>query len=163
MTKSCLEHLQYFHIWSCSLQSKYKVFFCRIPCNQRYKHPQTTASILFWSALTSSLLMTPFSNINPHTYPGNALVAWMVALLSSYSSITHWVINDLSFDFEQTALIFLTVINWMWSPSNCCGIVDYFLIVPYHSFHLFWNNFWSNCQYWFYSIQLQVCHKWLTL
>ncbi len=90
-------------------------------------------------------------------------LAQIVALLSSYSSITHLKTNDLSFDFEQTALIFLIVINWMWSSSNWCGVVDFFLVVPHHPLHLFWNNFWSNHQYWFYSIQLQDCHKWSTL
>ncbi len=42
----------------------------------------------------------------------------------------------------------------------CCR---FFLVVPNHPFHYFWNNVWSNHQYWFCSIQLQVCHKWLTL
>ncbi len=35
--KDCLEHFHYFHVWSCSLPSKYKANFCRIPRNQRYK------------------------------------------------------------------------------------------------------------------------------
>ncbi len=42
----------------------------------------------------------------------------------------------------------------------CCR---FFLVVPHHPFHLFWNNLWSYCQYQLYSIQLQVCHKLLTL
>ncbi len=97
------------------------------------------------------------SSLNSFEY-----LAQMVALLSSYSFITHWITNDLSFDFEQTGLIFLIVINLMWSSSNCCVVV-YFSCCTNHLFHSFCNNFWSNCQYQFYSIQLQVCHKCLTL
>ncbi len=58
----------------------------------------------------------------------------MVALLSSYSSITHWIKNFLSFDLERTALIFLIVIKVMWSSSNCCGDVGIFFLL-YHITH----------------------------
>ncbi len=110
--------------------------------------------------ITNSLLA---SNSEVSSLNSFGCLTQMVALLSSCSFITHWMKNALSFEFVWTTLIFLIVINWMWSCSNCCGVVDFFLVVTHHPFHPFWNNFWSNGQYQFYSIQLQVCHKLLTL
>ncbi len=110
--------------------------------------------------ITDSLLA---SNSEVSSLNSFRCLAWMVALLSSYWFISHWIKNALSFEFVQATLILLIVINWMWSCSNCCGVVSFFLVVSHHPCHLFWNNFWSNCQYQFYSIQLQVCHKLLIL
>ncbi len=81
--------------------------------------------------ITNSLLA---SNLDVSSLNSFGCLAQMVALLSSYSSITHWITNDLPFDFEQTALIFLIFINWMWSSSNCCGVVDFFFLL-YHITH----------------------------
>jgi hypothetical protein len=46
-SKTFLEHLHYFHAWSCLLPSKYKRSFEIIPENQRCKNPQKTSTILF--------------------------------------------------------------------------------------------------------------------
>ncbi len=99
--------------------------------------------------ITNSLLASNSSVLSLNSF---WCLAWMVALFSSYTSITHWITNFFSFHFEQTALIFLIVIKSMWPSSNCCGVVDFFLFVPHHPFHLFWNNLWSNRQYLFHSI-----------
>jgi hypothetical protein len=45
--KVFLEHLHYFHTWSCLLAPKYKANLCRISGNQRCNNPQTTSTILF--------------------------------------------------------------------------------------------------------------------
>jgi hypothetical protein len=47
LSKTFLEHLHYFHTWSCLLPSKYKISFKRILKNQRCKTPQTSSTILF--------------------------------------------------------------------------------------------------------------------
>ncbi len=39
LSKTLLEHLHYFHTWSCLLPSKYKTSFLRIHKNQRCKNP----------------------------------------------------------------------------------------------------------------------------
>ncbi len=53
-----------------------------------------------------------------------------------------------SFNIPHCHQLNVILFKLLW----CCR---FFLVVPHHPFHLFWNNFWSYHQYWFYSIQLQ--------
>ncbi len=53
--------------------------------------------------ITNSLLASSNSYVSSLNSFG--CLAWMVALVSWYSSITHWIKNFLLFDFEQTALM----------------------------------------------------------
>ncbi len=121
MSKVCLKHLHYFHIWSCSLPSKYKANFCRIPCNQRYKMSQlqTTSRILFGVHWPHQLWCQCLSHIH-QMYRFYSVMRWMV----EGPPIYHW--NPCEWWWLQINLQiklgwekgYLLLCCWMMCPWN---------------------------------------------
>ncbi len=77
-SKVFLEHLHYFHTWSCLLPPKYKAIICRISKNLRCNSPQTTSRILFGVQCTHHCGWNQHRSCIHHMYWFYSAIWWMV-------------------------------------------------------------------------------------
>ncbi len=118
-SKGCLEHLHYFHKGSCSLPSKYKSNFCRIPCKQRYKNPKTTTRILLGVHWPHQWRHQCWSHVH-HMYWFYSVMRSMVptSLFHHWNLCRRWWLQINLQITQRWERVCLLLFSWMMSPWN---------------------------------------------